>query len=73
MTCMRFRLTGKPLRSFGPEQLEQLAQHAIGTQKIASSDGTQAGWLAADHILDTNFDLAKNVINDTLHFANAHR
>jgi hypothetical protein len=69
MTCMRFRLNGRPLRSFGPEQLEQLAQNAIGTQKIASSDGSQAGWLAGDHILDTSFDLAKNVINDTLHFA----
>src|SRR5439155_8094478 len=26
-------------------------------------------WIAGDHILDTRFELAKNVINDTLHFA----
>ena len=69
VTCLRYRVSGKPLRSFGPEQLEQLAQHAIGMQKIAAGDGSQAGWLAGDHILDTSFDLAKNVINDTLHFA----
>src|SRR3954447_26688535 len=69
ITCLRYRVAGKPLRTFGPEHLEKLAQHAIGTQKIATSDGSQAGWLAGDHILDTQFDLAKNVINDTLHFA----
>ncbi len=29
----------------------------------------QVGWIAGDHILDTKFDLAKNVVNDALHFA----
>ena len=69
VTCMRFRIDGKTPRSFGPEHLEQLAQNVIGMQKIAAGDGSQAGWLAGDHILDTQFDLAKNVINDTLHFS----
>jgi hypothetical protein len=69
VTCLRFRVSGKPLRSFGPEELELLAQHVIGSQKIARGDGVQAGWIAGDHILDTSFDLAKNVVNDALQFA----
>ena len=37
--------------------------------RTASSDGVEAGWIAGDHILDNRFDLAKNIVNDTLHFA----
>jgi hypothetical protein len=69
LTCLRFKVSGRGSRSFGPEHLEKLAAHAIGKQRMASADGTSVGWIAADHILDTNFDLAKNIINDTLHFA----
>ncbi|MBY0523053.1 MAG: hypothetical protein K2R98_06625 [Gemmataceae bacterium] len=68
-TCARYRVTGRSPRTFGPEQLEQLAKHAIGRQRHASGDGVEVGWTAADHILDTDFDLAKNIVNDTLHFA----
>lgn len=69
MTCQRFRVSGRSTRTFGAEQLEQLAAHAIGRQKSMTGDGAQVGWIAADHILDTRFDLAKNIVNDTLHFA----
>ncbi len=69
VTCMRFRLTGQARRTFHPEDLDKLAAHAIGRQRVAGKDGSQAGWLAGDHILDTKFDLAKNVVNDALHFA----
>jgi hypothetical protein len=62
-------VVGKSPRQFGPDHLEQLGQHVIGSGRIASGDGTQSGWIAGDHILDTKFDLAKNVINDTLQFA----
>ena len=66
VTCMRFRVSGNPPRSFGTEDLDKLAENAIGKQRVASGDGSQAGWIAGDHILDTEFDLAKNVVNDTL-------
>jgi hypothetical protein len=69
ITCARFRVSGRTPRSFGPEQLEALEGHAIGKQKTMSADGAQVGWIAADHILDTRFDLAKNIVNDALHFA----
>ena len=69
VTCMRFRVDGKAPRSFDNEFLELLAANAIGKQRIAAGDGSQAGWIAGDHILDTSFDLAKNVVNDSLHIA----
>jgi hypothetical protein len=69
VTCLRFRVAGRPPRLFGPEHLERLAAHAIGKQRVAAADGSLAGWTAGDHILDTRFDLAKNVVNDTLNFA----
>ncbi len=69
VSFVRYRVTGRCPRSFGPEYLEHLAAHAIGKQRIAAADGVESGWTAGDHILDTNFDLAKNIVNDTLHFA----
>jgi hypothetical protein len=69
VTCMRFRVGGKAPRGFGREFLESLASNAIGKQRIAAADGSQAGWIAGDHILDTSFDLAKNVVNDAMHVA----
>jgi hypothetical protein len=69
MTCARFRVQGRAPRQFGPEHLERLQQNVIGSQRIATSDGVQCGWIAGDHILDTRFDLAKNIIDDTLQFA----
>lgn len=69
ISCLRFRFTGPSPRQFGPDQLEQLAENVHGQQRLASPDGTVFGWIAGDHILDTKFDLAKNIVNDTLHFA----
>jgi hypothetical protein len=69
VSFLRFKVAGRAPRMFGPEHLERLATHAIGKQRLASADGIEAGWTAGDHILDTRFDLAKNVVNDTLQFA----
>jgi hypothetical protein len=65
----RFRVASRAKVHFGPEHLESLTAHAIGRQRLASADGVEAGWIAGDHILDTRFDLAKNIVADTLHFA----
>jgi hypothetical protein len=54
---------------FGPEHLERLEAFQIGKGRVASSDGVEVGWIAGDHILDTSFDLAKNIVNDTLNFS----
>jgi hypothetical protein len=69
LSCVRFRVIGRSPKMFGPEHLHRLADHAIGRQRTLAGDGVEVGWTAGDHILDTRFDLAKNVINDLLHFA----
>src|SRR5579862_7951464 len=69
VTCMRFRVNGKSPRHFDDDFLDKLSANAIGKQRVATGDGSQTGWIAGDHILDTSFDLAKNVVNDTLHVA----
>ncbi|HKI35374.1 MAG TPA: hypothetical protein VKA46_26180 [Gemmataceae bacterium] len=68
LTFARYRVNGPSPGLFGPEYLERLAAHAIGSQRVASADGVEVGWTAGDHILDTWFDLAKNVVNETLNF-----
>lgn len=69
LSCLRFRFSGPPPRIFGPEHLEMLDNHSLGKQRLASSDGVSVGWIAGDHILDLRYDLAKNIVNDTLQFA----
>lgn len=66
VTCMRFRVSGRPPRNFDNETLDRLADNVIGKQRVMAGDGSQSGWIAGDHILDTSFDLAKNVVNDAL-------
>lgn len=67
-TFTRYRVTGRA-GAFGPDQLERLGRHRIGQQRQAAADGVEVGWTAGDHILDTKFDLTKNIVDDTLHFA----
>lgn len=69
VTYTRFRVSGGAPGQFGQEHLDRLNDHKAGRQRLAAADGIEIGWTAGDHILDTRFDLAKNIINDTLHFA----
>jgi len=68
LSFTRFQVEGNSPGAFGPEHLERLEAYQIGKQRIASSDGVEVGWIAGEHILDTSFDLAKNVVSDTLNF-----
>jgi hypothetical protein len=69
LTFLRFRIKGPSPGMFGPEHLKRLQEHTIGKQRVASSDGVEVGWIAGGHILDTSFDLAKNIVNDVLQWA----
>ncbi len=69
LSYLRFKVTGPAPGTFGPEHLERLERNRIGIQRIAAADGIEAGWSGGEHILDTSFDLAKNVVNDSLQFA----
>jgi hypothetical protein len=53
---------------FTEEHLSRLAAHKAGRQRIKSADGIESGWAGGDHVLDTEFDLAKNIVNDALLF-----
>ncbi len=68
VTFLRFAVGGQAPRQFDDEQLDRLREFAAGRQTVAAADGVEAGWSAGKSVLDLDFDLAKNVINDTLHF-----
>lgn len=65
----RYRVDGPVPRLFDDGHLAKLAEHAAGRQRMVSGDGVDVGWAGTGHILDTQFDMAKNVINDMLFFA----
>ena len=67
-TFLRFKVDGPNPRQFSTEHLERLVAFAAGRQKLASSDGIEVGWTAGEHILDTDFQLEKNIVNDMLSF-----
>lgn len=70
ITYVRYRVSGPSPLPFGEEALELAQQHAIGRHGSGDpADGVSVGWAGGDHVLDLNFDLAKNVINDALHLA----
>ena len=69
VSFVRYQVAGRAPGLFGPDHLKPLAAHAVGKQRAADADGVEVGWIAGEHILDTRFDLAKNIVNDTLHFA----
>ena len=62
---LRFKVNGPAPRLFDDEHLDRLRDHQAGRQRIAAADGVETGWTAGDHVLDTDFHLAKNIINDT--------
>lgn len=70
ISMTRFRLTGgrTPTPLFNEEHLTKLAEHAAGRQRLMSADGVETGWVASKHILDVDFTLEKNVVNDWLFF-----
>lgn len=68
VTFLRFRASGPAPRQFDQADLDKLADHMAGRQRLAAADGVETGWTAGDHIHDTDFRLDKNVVNDALHF-----
>ena len=70
ITYVRYRVSGSSPLPFGEDVLEKVEQHAIGRHGSGDpADGVSTGWAGGDHVLDTTFDLAKNIVNDALHLA----
>lgn len=68
ISCIRLNVEGSRPRLFDAEFLERLEEFQTGRQKIASSDGVESGWTAGNHMLDTDFQPAKNIYGDWLCF-----
>ncbi|MCA9152203.1 MAG: hypothetical protein KDA92_23030 [Planctomycetales bacterium] len=68
MTFERYWITNDPTGALGQEHLEVLEKHKIGAHSSDSPDQPNVGFLAGAHLLDTRFDLEKNIIGDALHF-----
>ena len=69
ITFKRFFVDGTPITRADEALLKQLSARAIGADSVQTADYTEIGWVTGDHILDTDFDFATNVIADGLHFA----
>ncbi len=67
-TFERFRITADPTDAFGDEHLEILAKHRISSSKANLYESPSIGFTGGSHLLDTKFDLAKNIIGDAMHF-----
>lgn len=67
VTFLRFKVNGPNPRLFTEEHLARLENFQAGKQRLAAADGIEVGWAAGDHVLDTDFQLIKNIINETLH------
>ena len=68
VTFLRFAVGGPAPNLFDEQHVESLKANAAGRQAIAAADGIETGWTGGRSVLDLDFDLAKNIVNDTLHF-----
>jgi hypothetical protein len=70
VTYVRYRVGGGSPLPFDVDLLDAVERNAVGKRASADpAEGVISGWAGGDHVLDTTFDLAKNVVNDALHLA----
>lgn len=67
-TFRRFKVTGPAPKAPTEDDLAKLAENAAGRSRMLSGDGVESGWTAGGHVLDTDFDWGKNVLDDALLF-----
>ena len=68
MTFERFQIVEDPTAEFGESHLEKLKKFQVGTAKTNLYEQPNVGFVAGQHLLDVDFDYAKNVIGEALHF-----
>jgi len=69
VTFKRFFVAGAAPKRVDQDLLDRVEQRAIGKGTVSTRDGSEAGWITGDHILDTKFDFAKNAIAECLYLA----
>lgn len=65
----RFKVGGRELTLFDQRHVDILDRHAMGRTGALTADGVEVGFTAGDHLLDLDFTLEKNILNDCLHAA----
>ena len=61
----RYVVSDGPQR-FDDEHIQALAEFAIGNVESADEDQPDIGFIAGQHLFDTDFKLEKNIVNDAL-------
>jgi hypothetical protein len=64
----RFDVSGRDIKMLDETHVAKIDEHAIGKTGAITADGVEVGFTAGRHVLDLDFNLAKNVINDALVF-----
>ncbi len=68
VTFERFRVSQDPTGAFGDEHLKTLKKHRIEPSKANLYETPAIGFSGGAHLLDTDFDYAKNIIGEAMHF-----
>ena len=68
MTFQRYRITKDPTGVFGDDHLKTMEKSRIGAFKTNLHEKPNVGFTAGDHLFDVDFDFAKNIIGEALHF-----
>lgn len=68
VTFERFRVTQDPTGAFGEDHLKILKKHQINPAKANLYETPAIGFTGGAHLLDTDFDYAKNIIGEAMHF-----
>ena len=68
VTWERFEVGGKAA-PLGQKQVDALERYSIEERLGSGGDGTSVGFVAGEHVLDLQFNLEKNLVNDALHAA----
>lgn len=67
-TFERYWISNDSTPDLGPEHLKVLDKFKIGAVESSAIEQANVGFLAGSHLLDTKFELEKNVILDAMHF-----
>ncbi len=64
----RFDVSGRDIKILDQSHVKTIDDHAIGKTGAITADGVEVGFTAGRHVLDLDFSLEKNIINDALVF-----
>jgi hypothetical protein len=64
----RFDVSGRDIKILDQSHVKTIDDHAIGKTGAITADGVEVGFTAGRHVLDLDFSLEKNIVNDALVF-----